>query len=397
MLRIELRAAADAKPGHGELTVRGWKKSHQGEFELSVQRNQDDYYLGEFSDWVASAVWHLLGEPDHKKEDNALVAHVGPWLVDPITQNQNMAYKFQLRNSHGADFGVLRIMGTLLSSQAADKPAIEEEKTASRFVAEPEEAPFDPNPWRAESALDVEPEPEPFDPNPFIVEPEPNAFEANPFVAEEKPKLFATPEPELLGPGPEPPKAKISPPSSTITHSHTPVGKARKKGHVQESKKSSKLPLIIGILLVLGLIGAAVWWFFLRSKTDSPDFYTGAPARVEVASSCSGQALADTSDDLGFIRTCLNTQPTSQQVLATIDNAKQAKRCNLVQRLYAYKAQAGDVTVALAYAAEYDPHHFSGGCIEAADVETAVYWYEMVLEHDPQNAQARQRLQELKP
>jgi len=398
MLRIELRATADSKPGHGELTIRGWKKSHQGEFELNVQRNQDDYYLGEFNDWVASAVWHLLGEPDHKKEENVLLAHVGPWLVDPITQNQNMAYKLQLRNQHGTDFGVLRIIGTLLSSQAADKPPVEEEKVTNRFVAEPEEAPFDPNPWRAEAALEVEPEAEPFDPNPFAIEPEPDGFDANPFVAEEKPKLFATAEPELLGPPPPTNKTTLS--TSAVTH-HVSKGKPRKHGHhAKESEKSSKWPLIIGLLVVLGLIGAAVWWFFLRSDDKPSDFYTGgssSPARVEVASSCSSQALADTRDDLGFIRACLNTQPSSQQVLATINNAKQANRCNLVQRLYAYKAQAGDVTVALAYAAEYDPQSFSGGCIGAADAETAVYWYEMALEHDPQNAQARQRLQELKP
>jgi len=395
-----LRAASDGKPGHGELTVRGWKKNHHGEFELNVQRNQDDYFLGEFSDWVASAVWHLLGEPDHKKEDDVLLAHVGPWLVDPITQNQNMAYKFQLRNQHGTDFGVLRIIGPLLSSQAADKPPIEEEKPVSRFVAEPEEEPFDPNPFRSEALLEPEPEAEPFDPNPFVLEREPDTFEANPFVTEEKPKLFATPEPELLGPAP-PSKAKMAPSLSPSTHPHAPTVKTRKHSHAKEIEKSSKLPLIIGVLVVLALIGAAVWWFFLRSKEDA-GFYTGAaatgsPARVEVASSCSSQALKDAGDDLIFIRACLNTQPTSQQVLATIHNAKQAKRCNLVQRLYAYKAQAGDVTVALAYAAEYDPQSFSGGCIDAADAETAVYWYEMALEHDPQNAQAQQRLQELKP
>jgi len=392
MLRIELRAAANAKPGHGELTIRGWKPDSRGEFELSVQRNQDDCYLGEFSDWIASAVWHLLGEPDRKED--CLLAQVGPWLVDPIAQNLNMAYRFQLRNSHGTDFGVLRIIGTLLSSQAAGKAPVEEEKTTPRFVAEPEAEPFDPNPFHAEP----EPEAEPFDPNPFIPEPETQAFETNPFVVEEKTKLFSS-EPELIGPPPPmPPPIRAS-----AGTSHTSTGKSttplsRKKRHTKE-KNTSAIPIIIGLLL-LGLAGAAAWWFFLRPHPDasSTTFYTGsAQGKVQVASACSQQTLAETNDDLLFIRTCLNTQPSSQQVLATIANAKQANRCNLVQRLYAYKAQAGDVTVALAYAGEYDPSSFSGGCISAADAETAVYWYEIVLEHDPQNTQAQQRLRELKP
>jgi len=388
MLRIELRAAANAKPGHGELTIHGWKNDPRGEFELSVQRNQDDCYLGEFNDWIASAVWHLLGEPDRK--ENALHAQVGPWFVDPLIEKPHMVYQLQLRNQHGADFGVLRIVGTLLSSQAEVKQKEEEKPISSRFTAEPEEEPFDPNPFRAEAEV----EPEPFDPNPFIAEPEPDAFAANPFVTEEKPKLFSS-EPELIGP-PPPVAPPPRPPLTKNGHTHNGTSsKLKKKGHSKDSKKSAG-PVVVIVLLLLALAGAAIWWFFLRKGADE-NFVTGSSPQVQVASSCNKQALANTSDDLAFIRTCLNTQPSSQQVLATIANAKQAGRCNLVQRLYAYKAQAGDVTVALAYAGEYDPKSFSGGCIEAADAETAAYWYEIVLEHDPQNGPAQQRLAELKP
>ena len=77
--------------------------------------------------------------------------------------------------------------------------------------------------------------------------------------------------------------------------------------------------------------------------------------------------------------------------------AKDAKRCGVVQRLYAHKAQSGDAAIAYAYAREYDPAHYSsGGCIEAADAETAMYWYEIAVNNDPDNQDASQRLEELK-
>ena len=69
----------------------------------------------------------------------------------------------------------------------------------------------------------------------------------------------------------------------------------------------------------------------------------------------------------------------------------------MVQRLYAFTAQSGNATVAVAYAAEYDPKSFKAeSCIKSADKETAQYWYEQALVADPNNAQARERLEALK-
>lgn len=82
--------------------------------------------------------------------------------------------------------------------------------------------------------------------------------------------------------------------------------------------------------------------------------------------------------------------------MAVIEAAKQAERCNIVQRLYAHKAQSGDTKIAFAYAREYDPESFKdGGCIKSADAETAAYWYEIVVANDPSNAAAKQRLEQL--
>jgi hypothetical protein len=83
-------------------------------------------------------------------------------------------------------------------------------------------------------------------------------------------------------------------------------------------------------------------------------------------------------------------------VLEVIAAAKLAKRCDLVQRLYAFKSQAGDIAVALAYAREFDPQFHQAGCIASPDKATAIYWYEHVLSSQADNADAKARVQALK-
>jgi len=146
------------------------------------------------------------------------------------------------------------------------------------------------------------------------------------------------------------------------------------------------------VLLPGLLAGVLYWWLVLR-----PDGTDGSRT-TEEGGACSAGALKDTNDDLAFIQSCLQSEPASNEILNAITAAKQARRCNVVQRLYAYRAQAGDAAVAYAYAREYDPDGFSsGGCIESADAETASYWYEIALDHDPGHGEARQRLEALTP
>ena len=85
------------------------------------------------------------------------------------------------------------------------------------------------------------------------------------------------------------------------------------------------------------------------------------------------------------------------KLLAIIEAAKDAKKCGVAQRLYANRAQGGDVKVALAYAREYDPQeHKPSECFKTADADTAAYWYDTVLQNDPGNQKAKQRLEELR-
>lgn len=340
MLRIELKAAQSGQPGYGELTVHGWQEGADS-LELTVQRNQDGRYLGANGKWDTSPSWHGLDGLD--LVDEKLTGEVGPWLIDPLMLDPQMAYMLQLRNEDGSDKGVLRILGTLLSSKAAGNSSHDEKKVERK--AEPVIPPV----VEPEPALLPEPE----------VEPEPiELFLDEPQVA------------EPIAPSPPPP---------------------------QPVKDPSKLPMILIILLLVLALAAAAWWFLLRKPAgDDTAAAPSTPAAGEAAA-CSAQALSEGSEDLTFIQACLKSSPSSEQVLAVIAAAKEAKRCGVVQRLYAHKAQSGDAAIAYAYAREYDPqHHVGGGCIEAADGETAAYWYEIAVNNDPGNQDASQRLEELK-
>ncbi|SFA94610.1 hypothetical protein [Azotobacter beijerinckii] len=343
MLRIELTAAAGGQPGHGELTVHGWPGGTEG-LELSVLRNQDSLYLEAGGGWDSLPVWHALDGLERR--DEALFGAVGPWLVDPLVRDPKMVYRLQLRAAGQSDGGVLRIVGNLLSSPAVGHPPPDERPPAPPVVAEPE-------------------------PEPPVAEPAPVD---SPLVAERDEEFRAAPAPK---------------PRQSVRW----------------------LPFVVGLALLLGVGLAGYWYFVLRPQTQTPVAAAPAPAPVATlaaaaaaaavaggAGACAASALAESGDDLTFIQACLKSSPTSAQVLETIAAAKQAKRCGVVQRLYAHKAQAGDAAIALAYAREYDPQSFAvGGCVESADAETAAYWYEIALANDAGNADAKKRLEALKP
>jgi hypothetical protein len=333
MLRIELKAAQSGQPGYGELTIHGWQEGSAG-LELTVQRNQDGHYLGADGVWGGSPSWHVLD--GMTALDEKLNGEVGPWLIDPLILDPQMTYMLQLRCEDDSDKGVLRITGNILSSKAAGNSTNDDKKVARKAAPAivPPPAPV------PELEFTLEPS----------IEPEP-AFE--PVTAEPTP-------------APQPP--------------------------VAVSKKIRKLPFILIIVLLLLALAAAGWWVFLRTPAEP----SSAVATAGSGAVCSSQTLGETGEDLAFIQACLKSNPSSELVLAVIAAAKEAKRCGVVQRLYAHKAQSGDAAIAYAYAREYDPaHHTSDSCIEAADAETAVYWYEVAVNHDPANTDASQRLQEL--
>lgn len=187
----------------------------------------------------------------------------------------------------------------------------------------------------------------------------------------------------------------------------------------------SKTPLILGGVVLLLLLGALIFWFSRPADapsaaapvTDSiadtaaepvtdPTAETAAePVAAEpVVNEASGEATDDgcsatnlaTKSELAFVQACIAEQPPTDALLAVIQNAKSAQKCGVAQRLYANRAQGGDSKVALAYAREYDPKfHQSNDCFKEADNATAAYWYDTALQVEPDNAEAKQRYEEL--
>lgn len=173
---------------------------------------------------------------------------------------------------------------------------------------------------------------------------------------------------------------------------------------IQQSQKQSKTGLWVAliVLLVFVVAGYFAWKYFgsavqpvATTGTTNPAL-TSPPVAPAEPAPCSTEALTATKDDLLFIQACLKTNPDSNQVLTVIATAKEAKRCDVVQRLYAFKGQSGDAKVALAYAREFDPATFVAGCLSAADKDTAIYWYELVLSKEPENTDAKTRLEALR-
>lgn len=163
---------------------------------------------------------------------------------------------------------------------------------------------------------------------------------------------------------------------------------------------ASRLPLIGAAILILALIAGALWWFLGRDNALDVAPAVQAQQETPVAApeapvGCSTEGL-NTLSELEFVQTCVQEKLDSDKLLAIIQSAKEAKKCGVAQRLYANRAQGGDTKIALIYAGEYDPkYHQASECFKEPDNDTAAYWYETVLQSEPDNPTAKQRLEEL--
>ncbi|TNH00308.1 hypothetical protein FHQ26_06625 [Testudinibacter sp. TR-2022] len=265
--------------------------------------------------------------------DGILQGELGPWLVDALVQqNANVQYQMMVRDTHAVD-NVVTDRGVL--------------KMVGNILASSASG-------DTSRVSDIRHEPITVAPTmPIIEEPEPIAV-----------------EPEVIT---EPPlETETEPMAVPVTETEKP---------------KSKLGLLIGGLLLLILAAAAAWFFLLSDKSVEP-----TEVKPSELSACSIQAASD--DEIAFLQRCLKSNPDDSQILALIAEAKKANKCGIAQRLYANKAQGGNAAIALAYAKEYETAA-ANSCF-SADKETAIYWYETALEADPNNAEAKARLQELK-
>lgn len=155
------------------------------------------------------------------------------------------------------------------------------------------------------------------------------------------------------------------------------------------------------VLSLLGLIALAALAWALYAGWLAPGQFVQPSGQAQtppsvVVEPCSSQAMRDQADDLAFLQACVQSKPDTQTVLAVVQAGQEAKRCDLVQRLYAHQGQAGNADVAVAYAREFDPETFKGGCFAQPDRETALYWYETALNSQPSLASVAERVKQLK-
>ncbi len=358
----ELKPAQNNRPGFGVLTLQGWEASVLDSgvnFEVCVQRNQDSRFLGENGEWTATQTWHQVDVAEEVGEFVNLT--FGPNIVDPLVANPQMTYLLQTRLGQELGRGVMRIREGVLSSHAAGQTGEAVAHVSGKVATPP---PVDPEPIQKD------------------------------------PPIIGSTEPDAT------------------------------------KQSNSKLPLLFGLLaLLLVLAGGFFGWTWYKNQTPAvqtaattpaanppapvappapapvappapapaPVVTQPAPAPVATApapaaspAGCTTESLTANRDDLQFIQSCLKTNPTSDQVLAVIAAAKLANRCDVAQRLYVFRSNSGDIKIALAYAREYDPASFVAGCITAADKETALYWYELVLSKDPANQVAKDRIRALR-
>lgn len=346
-IRVDLLALEPSIPGQACLAVKKWQGGHE-RLEFSIQR-KDGFYLQERKEWSSNPFWFKVPHFSEGASGEALETVIGAEVLDPVLEGSGSSnFQFELReqNQGHSDRGVLRIGTGLLASSAGGE-------TRGIYGATDLKAPVEVLKIPDAPLLDL---------------PEP--------VAE---AVIAGPE--TLA---ESVKAEREEPPVIVT--------APKK------KSNTSLMLVIG-LLVLAIAGAAAY-FLLGKKPQTPEPVTtpaAAAAAPSTAAACTLESMSSQTE-LAFVQACIKQAPPSAELLKIIETAKTNKHCGVAQRLYANRSQAGDMLIATAYAHEYDPkYHKASECFAEPDKATAAYWYETILGLQPDNVDAKQRFEELKP
>lgn len=331
--QVRVDVQPDARPGWAYIVLSG-AASTEALDPQSVKMSLQRNQDGRFLDERSGwSASEVWHVPQNVTQSEAgLTLGIGPDLVDELLADPRTVCRIQVQTQTASWAGVLRmVQGIYPSGAAGQSPA------AARQVQPP--------------TLDVQ--------EPAVVTSSDDAQSREPFVAIR----------------PDPPERE-------------PV--------------SRKMPILL-LLLLLALLGLAGAWYagwldrWLKEPGAGQQMtaVTGEQPSGLVSGPCSLQAMQDQPDDLAFLQSCVQESPDTDLVMAIIQAGKEAGRCDLIQRLYAHQAQAGHAQIALAYAREFDPQTFKGGCFEQADGQTAIYWYEKSLQLDPDQSEVAERVKQL--
>lgn len=346
-IRVDVLPLDVNTPGQGLLRITGWEGTSEG-LQCSLQSSQSHEFLHDGGHWAKVAHWFRLDGMNPVAGAPAIETRIGPNLINPLLQASGTAtFRIEVSNPQTgrSDLGMVRIN--------------------SAIIASVESGP----------ALDKSPPPAPLPSTTVVVEPPaPTAPEPAPAVA-----AASEPEPE---PTPTPTPAAAAP---TVA-----------------AKQGNKWLLPLLILLVLALAAGGGWWWFNRGATEAPlpvpvPAEDKAETQGDAAKPCSLESMKSQTS-LAFLQSCIQSKPDSAALLEVISLAKANDQCDVAQRLYANRANTGDIQIATAYAHEYDPkYHQPSNCFKAPEAATAASWYETILSFDENNAEAKQRYEELKP
>lgn len=334
VINLRLEPLNPPIPGMAKLMIKGWT-GERASLQFTIQRNQDHYFLDNAGEWGAGMVSHAVTQLDQEGESHVLIFKAN--ILDPLLKLTSASFRLTLSQSDGKkSAGTIMMPNNLLGSEAAGSTPT--------------------------SAVVVESAKEPVQSAPV-----------------QEPKI-----PEII---PEP--THVPPP----TNMNPPPTVAR--------KSRGLLLSLLGLGLALMIAGSiASYFLFFVSKLGEPETPPAEPPANEMSASvsaaCSLEAAKAAANEIDFVKSCIKSSPSTQDLIQVINEAKANNLCTVAQRIYAYKSQSGDKAVALAYAKEFDPaSNIPGGCF-TSDAETALYWYESVLAGDPENSEAKARAVELK-
>jgi len=345
-----LKSLSEPVPGRAILLIKNWTGDTH-DLAFSIQSNQGQQYLQEEGSWGNAPCWFSCNfQIDEKSGD--LNAYVGREIVDAVLGEANVSYRLSLRQSDGRTAGrPLTIDKNLQSSIALGEDG--GEPGTKTIIKSGGSDDIKSSGFRGGEGTDPR---------------------SGPGQALDK---LSSSEGGSSNPGTDP------------------------KGPQKSGGKKTTSWIILIVVLVVLLATVAAWWFLhndsvMPGPAVTPEVFSKPPVAAPVSiAPCSVEAM-NAEGELAFVQRCIGQAPDSEELLKVIAAAKLAGKCGVAQRLYANRAQLGDLQIAEAYAREYDPQlHQSSTCFPEPEAATAIYWWETILSFDTNHHLAKQRLEDL--
>ena len=319
-LSPETRAQERRRPGFALLKISGWKHSPELS-EMSIQRSEDEKYLGADGQWEPIPVWHTLAEMT-QIDDESIEADVPPAFVDPIIIAPNNSYRVTLKSGSESETRTMRIANGVLASTAAGSSPESLEQGNGLILGD----------TIVEPIKEIEPASEP-----EVIED----------VIEE----------ELAEP-------KIT----SVTEVKKDSFFVRHKGKI-----------ITVLIILLLILATALAWYFKLIPLDSASNNTLESTATKTSTV---DPASKNLSDLELLQKFIRSKPDTDQILAQAKEWQRTKHCDAMLRLMVHSAhKSKDSKIAFEYGKMHDPAHFKQSeCIEKSDVDTAQYWYQKAIE-----------------